>query len=279
MTVTDYTDYNTHQAHADAISNTGVPLLARPGNLVNFTGTVAFSSTVTIASNVAVSKIGYEIFLSFFAPASNQSICTVQLIWSDSVSGLVVLTDQWDFYAGSGTSSNAHVIRGSGPTKGDTLTVKVSQNASTITASFTIVMAQNSRVYLRDDWRTVSSGPVTGIGGSVLVFTAGNVLSTIDSAAVAAGASVTSWLPLYAGRVVINCTTTSGTSDMQALILGDTGFGGSFVPDQVVRGKTDANGNLLIVGAVFPRSQCKLQQVNNNAAAKDLLTFITVAEY
>lgn len=279
MTQTDYPDYQTPQAHADTISNTGVPLLARPAGLINQSGTVASGGTVTVASNLTVAKIGYEITLTWFAPATNQSIITMQLIWSDSVSGQVVITDEWDFYAGSGPVANAHIIRGTGPTKGDTLTVKATQNASTVTASYTIVMAQNSRIYAFDDWRTDTIGPVTGITGANGFDMQNGILASMDSVAVAAGANVIALLPLFAGRVVISCTTISGTSDMTTIIKCDTGAFASLLDDQVVRGKADANGNLVIVGAALPRAQCLIQQINNNAAAKDLLSFITVAPY
>lgn len=279
MTLTDYPDWQTPQAHADTISNTGVPLLARPASLVNLSGTVGSGLTATVASNLAIHKIGYEITVTAFAPASNQSIVTMQLIWIDSVSGQVVITDEWDFYAGSGPIANAHIVRGTGPTKGDTLTVKISQNVSTITASWTVVMAENSRVYLRDDWRTDSFGGATGITGTNGFDMQNGVIASMDSLAVAAGGNVIAALPLYAGRIVISCTTVSGVADMTTILLCNTGAFGSLNDNQVVRGKADANGNTLIVGAALPRAQCLIQQVNNNAAAKDLLSFITAAEY
>jgi hypothetical protein len=279
VSITDYPDYQTPQAHADTISNTGVPLLTRPDNLLNFTGTVGSGAAVVPLSLGIVSKIGYEIFLRFYAPGTNQSIITVQMQWSDSVSGQVVTTEEWDFYAGSGLITNAHIIRGAGPTKGDRLTVQVNQNASTVTASFTIIIAQNSRIYARDDWRTQSIGPVTGITGTNGFDAQNNIVASMDSLAVAAGGNVIALLPLFCGRVVISCTTTSAGADYTFFIRCDTGSFGSLADDQVVRGKTDANGNLVIVGAALPRAQCTVQQVNNNAAAKDLLTFITAAEY
>lgn len=279
VTVTDYTDWQTPQAHADDISNTGVPLLSRPDNLINFTGTVASGATVTVGSNIHISKIGYEIALTFYAPAAAASIDTVQLIWSDSVSGQVVVTDEWSFYAGSGPIANANIIRGTGQTKGDTLTVKVTQNVSTVTASFIIVMAQNSRIYSRDDWRTVAFGGVTGVTGANGDDMNNGIVVNMDAVAVAAGANVIAALPLYAGRVVINCTTTSGAADMTTIFLCNTGAFASLVDNQVVRGKADVNGNTLIIGAVLPRAQCLVQLINNNAAAKDLLCFVTAAEY
>lgn len=279
MTVTDYTDYNTHQAHADAISNTGVPLLARPVNLVNFTGTVATGATVTIASNVPVGKIGYEITNIFFAPATNQSLITMQLIWSDSVSGQQVITDEWDFYAGSGPLASAHIIRGTGPTKGDTLTVKVTQSASTVTASFTVVMAQNGRVYGRDDWRSVTFPPVTGFTVTNNAEMNNGVLGTNDNIAVAAGGQVTVLLPLFAGSVAVNTVTASATNDCTTVVSSPAAAFGSLTFAQIFGGRTDASGRLYIPKLVLPRAQCTLQQINNNAAAKDLFYSVLVAEY
>lgn len=276
--MTDYADYQTPQAHADTISNTGVPLLSRPGSLVNLSGTIISGGQATILSNKAITKIGYEITLIFFAPASNQSIISVKLVWSDSVSGQITETDEWDFYAGSGPLANAHIIRGTGKTKGDTLTVTALQNVSTVTASFTVVMAENGRVYDKDNWHTETCGPITGITSLAGIFMPGNIVASTDNLAVAPSGSVTQALPLYAGRIVVSATTTSGTSDMTLIILDNTGTGGGLSDNQVLRGKTDANGNLVITSAALPRSQCVIQLINNNAAAKDLLAFITAVD-
>ena len=279
MTITDYPDYQTPQAHADTISNTGVPLLSRPANVVNQSGTVVSGATATVALNQPISKIGYEIMCSVFAPATNQSLITVQMVWSDSVSGQTVVTEEWDFYAGSGPLANAHIIRGTGPTKGDTLTVKLSQSISTVTATYQVVMAQNSRVYSRDDWRSTTYPPVTGFTSIFNSDLINGVLGTADSLAVAAAGSVTYLLPLFSGKVAVNCITASNAADCSTIIHSPAAAFGSLTFDQIFGGRTDASGRLYIPQIALPRAQCTVQQINSNAAAKDLFVSLLATDY
>lgn len=278
MTQTDYPDWQTPQAHADTISNTGVPLLARPANLVNHAISLGPGSVDVFLINAPVSKIGYEISWSVFAPNTQAALLTCLLTWSDSVSGQQVIQEEWDFYAGSGTLGSAHVLRGSGPTKGDTLTVQVKNNAGAVTVTGTVVMAQNSRVYARDDWRSVTFTPVfgfTSIGNSDMQ---NGIIGSANNAAVAANGSVTLLLPLFSGKVALDVLTTSNAADCETSVIAVAAESGGMSQNTVFRLKTDATGRLYVPTLYLPRAQCTLLQTNLNAAAQSLLSALLVAE-
>jgi hypothetical protein len=278
VSVTDYPDYQTPQAHADTISNTGVPLLSRPAVLVNQAGAVNSNLAVIVLNKGVVSKIGYEISLTLYAAVTNQCLVTVTIAWIDSVSGQTVVQEEWDMYAGSGAVGAANVIRGTGPTKGDRLTIQIQQNQPAIPVNYIIVVTENSRIYQRDTWRTWLPFSVTGFTFIENSDPSNLVLGGNTYAAVAANGSVTRLLPFSSGDIALSFQSTSAAADCIAIIHAVSSMAGGLTMDNVYSGKTDSSGKLYVPKIALPRAQCTLQLVNQNAAAKDLIAFVTVAE-
>jgi hypothetical protein len=202
--MTDYPDWQTPQAHANTIAATGVPLLTKSTNIVNdINRSVPFGgASITIANRVSVTQIGYEIAITALisALAPTLPVLTVDMIWVDSVTSTTVGHETWNIPIGSSGAGSVHI--GTGPTKANQLTVKLSNNDSAQNATVTTVINQNSRVYARDDWRTES---FNAIPNAILPLhdQQGNTLADLLTSALPANGSQTRLLPLYSGRVSI----------------------------------------------------------------------------
>lgn len=149
-TPADFPDWQAPQAHATAISTTGVPLLTKSVLLLNalpaILGGLSYSS-----ATLSVSQTGYEIRVSGTIPsAATIPFFEVFLLWEDSTSGLTVATDSFIIPAVS--AGAGLLVRGTGPTKGDRVVVEVNNldPAQTLTAAVTVLL--NSRTYAGDDW-------------------------------------------------------------------------------------------------------------------------------
>ena len=202
---TDYADYATPQAHADHIFATGVPLYSKSVTVVNDVAHAVplGGGTVTVANLAPISQIGYEIAVTSLiaAGASTIPVLTVNMIWRDSVTNTVVGHETWNVVMGSAGNGSLHI--GTGPTKGNLLTVTVANNDSAANATVTTVVNQNSRVYNRDDWRTEEFNTIPNVA---IPFhdQQGNTLMQFLSGALGANGQVTRLAALYAGRVTIS---------------------------------------------------------------------------
>jgi hypothetical protein len=198
VTVVDYPDFATPQAHASAIAITGAPLLTLAGILqASNTFTIAGGATQTIGP-LTIMQLGYEIQLKLSIPAgATVPFVDVVMQWTDATGGSVMALERWMLPCGSAAN---YVITGTGPTKGSSLTVKLVNQDPAQTATVTVIILTNSRVYTRDRWitNTVVNVPTfTNPGGDPTR----EVLATMDAANCNAGATITRLIPPYAGDV------------------------------------------------------------------------------
>lgn len=278
MTVTDYPDYGTSQDHATKISQTGVPLLTKSTNIVNdLLHNIPFGgSAVVIANKVAVSQIGYEIavtaLISNLAPTL--PVLTVEMIWNDSTSATVVSHETWNIPIGSSSTGSLHI--GTGPTKGNQLTVRLSNNDSAQNATVSTVVNQNSRVYLRDDWRTEQFNVIPN-ATLPLHDQQGNTLLDFLSASLGALGSVSRILPLYAGKVTIAFSSAvSKTGSLQITNLDPVVSSAGIYLLLAIPG----SNNTQVVTVTLPRAVCQLTLADtSNTAGNSLQTMIIVEEY
>lgn len=276
--VTDYPDWQTPQAHATQISVTGVPLLTKSTNIINDVNrNVPFGGgKVTIASNVGVTQIGYEIaitaLISSLAPTL--PILTVDMTWTDSVSSTVVGHETWNVPIGSSGAGSLHV--GTGPTKGNLLTVKLANNDSAQNATVTTVVNQNSRVYGRDDWRTESFNAIPN-ATLPLHDQQGNTLLDFLSASLGALGSVSRILPLYAGSVSIAYSSAvSKTGTLQLTNL-DPAVGAAGIYTLLT---IPASNITQLAKVSLPRAVCNLTLADtSNTSGNSLQAMIIVDEY
>lgn len=146
--VTDYPDNSPHYATAQQVSQTGVPLLAKSGNLVNHSGTIT-NPVKYDTGKLTVSQIGYEFqFTGVINAASTSPFVEINVTWTDSVSGLV--TGNETYYPPCASAAPGFTLIARGPTKGDTVEVTIANNDDLHTITFTYILVEHSRVYQKD---------------------------------------------------------------------------------------------------------------------------------
>lgn len=273
---TDYPDWQTPQANADKIASTGVPLLTKATSTVTANNTnVPFGGTVQVANKVSITQPGYEISVTakISASAPTLPILTVELIWHDSVSGTTVGHEKWNVPMGSTFNGSVHT--GTGPTKGDQLTVNLTNNDSAQAATVTTIINQNSRVYLRDDWRTEAfNSPPNGV--PPLHDQYGNQLGSLVTGSLSGGGSVTRLLALYAGRVTVTFgSTVSKQGTLQITQLDPAQLNGELALLEITQ---DNYTN--VVSLSLPRAACTFTLTDTSGSSGNILqAFFIVDEF
>lgn len=277
MTVTDYPDWQTHQANANAIAATGVPLLTKSTNLLNDVAhSIPFGGApVTIANNLVVTQIGYEINVT--AKISNAAptlpILTVDMVWTDTTGSETVSHEQWNIAIGSSGVGSIHI--GTGPSKGNRLTVELSNNDSAQNATVTTVINQNSRVYTRDDWRTESFNTIPN-AITPLHEQQGNTLANFLTSVGALGSN-TRILALYAGRVTIAYgSTVSKAGTLQVTNLDPAVNAASIYLLLPIPTGTNQT-NIAVVS--LPRAACTFTLADTSNGANTLQAMFIIDEY
>lgn len=244
---------------ANNISTTGAPPIILSTSSIN-TGTqvIAASGTYTNPART-IGQPGYEIFVQVkSAAASTAPFVQVVLQWVDSVTGQVVGTDHW-YLAGGNAAFQLYY--GTGPTKGNQLNLSVNNIDAANSTSISVILLQNSRTYVRDDWRNQTYlTPPTFTNG-----TQDNAGNCVFSAfpALAANGTVTRLMPVYSGVVQACFLTAAGTASFSVnanpQAAGNTP---NLSAGNVYFSNTIAANSFANVGFVLPRSPCELILVN-----------------
>lgn len=259
---------------AAQIALSGVSLLARPTVIANrAAAAIAGSGTATLGP-FAVTQIGYEIGLTLqTGGGATFPFTAVTLTWTDSVSGLVVAQETWTL---GGSTAAPQAFCGTGPSKGDTLTITAVNLDPLSAVTFAATVTQNSRAYVRDDWRQLTGGVIPGFTnasynrpGNVLLSAAFNVNAGVQAPARIIG--------FYAGRVALSSwSQNSLAGTWQVLDIGDSNVGN--VP--VAGGSFQASGiPANPVSFPLPRSQCALVITNTAAANGTYAVNVLIDEY
>lgn len=191
---------------------------------------------------------------------------SILVTWEDGMSGDGLDRQLWQAYAG--TVAGPHYIDGSGPTKGGTMVVKITNNAaSAVTLAWFIIIDETSFSYSRHDWRTDDVFSFNPTGWSTAhVDMIGGVLASEVNRGLAAGATDIFILPLYSGRVRIHVdgNVTSGTQ-LEFLIQAD---GEVSLPNPPIVLDQQLPTTLATeIDAWLPRSQCTIRVANHRATA------------
>lgn len=275
MTSVDFADDQPHIAHANAIAVTGVPLLSLATSIFNvstLTSIPAGGSLTIPGGPFTINQIGYELFVKVLANAAAAfPFVRVVLTWSDSVSGNVVSTVKGSLSAGSPTSQT---VQGTGPTAGDTLSVTVFNDDTTVAVQVAMSMVQNSRVYVRDDWRNGPMQPIPNLTRGNYSLDSGvlvNVTTTTN-----AGITAARTIGLYAGLVSV---TFSGTQAYQLQIQAHNGEVSTLIPTIVFETiVAPAAGGLVQLTAQLPRCVSELVWTNNGGAAGSFTGTVCLGE-
>lgn len=259
---------------AASLSALGIPLLTKSTNVFNqLNATLGAGSFVTFGP-ASIGQIGYHTFIQARenAPGTQHLTIQVDVTWTDSGTGLTVAQDTFYFLPSS--SANFHQVIGDGPSKGDTVSVRITNNDS-VPVTYSFALNQNSRVYATDTWRTMGQMPTlpgfTGPGQD----TPGLVLCDVSQSMVAAQV-VLRPIALYTGPVGVlldvrgaisgNATFNILTEDPKTQNLGE------------VYSVVSAAGVRTYVQVNFPNSQCYVQCTNQGTATGIIGWFLTALE-
>lgn len=291
----DFPDWQAPQAHANAIGVTGVPLTAFKTIIASNVGGLNIPANSTVAlptptTSYGIGQVSYEFLFTLFSAAAAAPVIGIELVWSDSVTGLLTWDEQYFVFAGRNLAG-AHSISGRGPSKGDRLQVNISNNSATA-ATAVFVLQQTSRPYSREFWQTVQQAGFANPVFNGLAYAAGNMSAKTlcsQSQLVAAAGNNVFVLPLYTGLVHLYFRSTDGTlannewrivCDSDQNDAGDTNrllvFAGAsgFAP-------YGSNFQSAFTLANYPlrNAQTKVQMLNHNATtAATHLMHVTAAE-
>lgn len=257
----------------------GVPLTNLHNSLLNQNSTTLAPLTST-STSVTFTQVGYEFIISLRMPAATTvPWIEVQLIWSDSATGLVLWMDNMKLPAGN-SSLGPNEFIGRGPAIGDTLQIQIgnADPAQTLTYFYSIFqISQNVAGY-----STMRSNMPSGVGFSVPGYT---VPDFYDPAAlilgarnpnIAAGATDNTLLPMHKGKARFYADTSSGAADLQVLLFVEgIGVGSQRLLEQI----SNNQGFLGPTEIVLPGYPVQVGLTNNNAAAKTLRYMMMIEEY
>jgi hypothetical protein len=278
MTIVDYGDYATPQAHANAIAITGAPLLALPTNAYNPTQQTLAPGASFSSPNITLTQISYDVFVAVqnHTSASAVSYAQIHMQWFDVTTGQILRRERWFIQAGPNGSTQQ--VSGYGPTKGSYLVVGMSNAASSAdTVDIQFQLVQHSRPTFRDDWRTVVwPGTMPGTPTTANNDIAGGTIFACQATNLAASGVLTFILPLFFGTVGIRLNTTSGTSDAECAIqtVADTVGGNQTIFDEI----SNSNGKANSISGM-PRCNCLLTLTNKNAATQSLNASAVLIDY
>lgn len=206
MTVSDYPDWQTPAAHASQIAITGVPLLRFTNNLGNAAGaTIAGAANVALLAFTAINQPGYEVTIVASMPAGTGTVpfLHVELEWLDTASNIQVAKRDIVVTCGPGTANSlTYYLRG--PMHGNQFSVRVINLDPAVVATVSWTANEISHVYEHDEaiQFMYHGTPPNGFTNPAGVPTANLVAYT--AASLAASASNTFLMALYAGDVILN---------------------------------------------------------------------------
>ena len=150
MTIQDYPDFQTPQAHATQIAATGVPLLRMTNNLANdFNVTLAGGASMGLLTGAVINQPGYEITIQASMPSGTGTVpfIQVELLWWDGATGLFGARRDVVVTCGNGSSNQlTYYLRG--PMCADRFVVNAVNLDPAVTATLTWTISSTSHVYL-----------------------------------------------------------------------------------------------------------------------------------
>lgn len=204
MSVADYPDYATPQAHATAIAGTGVPLLASPAGLITLNGQNIAAAGQYQSPVTPVAQTGYTTYVNVsFPAAATVPFVEVTLDWIDSATATLVAEDHY-FLAGN-TSGIGLVTFGSGLAKGNELQLTIANLDPAQAVTVAMHMNQDSvpRLIERWYWRNtlVNGSTVPGLTLASLPDDE-SCLGILNSALIPAAGNASYLFGMAPGRVI-----------------------------------------------------------------------------
>lgn len=255
----DYPDFSPHVAQAEQIANTGVPLLTFGNVVFNNSFVVAGGSSHSIPQQ-AMAQPGYEVIVEITSnPASTSPFAEVQLQWAINPAAVGTNTDTFVCVGGT-TPAGGWFTVGTGPSKGNAVTVEVINLDATHSITVQLTVINNSRVYGRDDWRW--NAP-TDIGGSIPGFTLATLTPDesvlgMGNDTIAGSGSIDHIVGMYSGRIKVGLNMAAGT-------LAQITFNVQALPTTYYQGNNPIIGGVppgLVFEIAGPRGPLRLRIIN-----------------
>jgi hypothetical protein len=231
----------------------------------------------TVISAAGISQQGYEISFGLQNNGGGGSSPFVQidLLWTDSATGQTVARERWYCaYAFPGPYN----YMGTGPTKGDTLQLTMSNLASAGSGTTSVVnfsLVQNSRTYPRDDWRSQATMSVPTFTSATYDQFSNVLFSTAPT--VGGSSNTKRILPLYSGAVQISFVP-GGTNNGHFVVNNEGGFAAGNLTAQTVYESNPGTNNAVDPIVFLPRAVCSITLFNDVAGAVTLSANGTIAE-
>lgn len=269
---TDYPDYATPQAHANAIAGTGAPLLTLSSGMLD-TGnvTIAAGASATVLNGFPITQLGYDVNLNLQEQvAGTAGPLQVEMDWIDALTGLRTAREHWNILPG--TPGNAHQVVGTGPTKGDKLTVVVTNN-DTVAITYRLIILQNSRLYPVDFWRTDALPGFSGFN-VVDADVPSGLVAWLSQAVAATGGTYQAVMPLFAGQVHLHFESSSSSNDAEVQIFPQILHPNVAVYDEYTAPSPSGNLDDFLI---LPRTQCRVVVTNHGSALQTLRVWMVAA--
>jgi hypothetical protein len=242
----------------------GVPLIIGATPLLQQAGVVNLGPGVTdTLGPFTVGQIAYETY--FEAQETVQgpigsggtpgAVITITLSWRDSATGLQLGLEAYNVVPAAPSSVQPHIVHGRGPSRGDQLTVTITNNDSVNVAVLATVL-ETSRVFSAAQWQTSQPSGVTFTG-----FTTPNYYpATKTIADTQPNNTAVRILPLYTGQAKI--LVVAGVGSLNVII-------NTLDPAAPALGQIYESGPLAAnsrnyADIVFGNSQCTLSLVNTD---------------
>ena len=260
---------------ATAITLSGLPLITKSNVLLSQLAQPLAATGVFTSSVLSITQSAYHIFFQAVdnVAGTQHRTIQIQLTWMDSTTGDTVQIDTYYMLPGA-SGGNPHKIVGDGPTKGDQCQIQITNNDSAA-VTYTFTIAQSSRTFARDTWRTLGTLPAA----------TGFVLGASDMPALVmedtnpspnAGQTINRQLPMFTSAVGIlfnplgaisgNATLNIVSEDPNAQNLG-------FMYSNIIAG-----GQRSYTQVFLGNSECYLQIINNGTNAGNIGVAIIAEE-
>lgn len=267
MSITDYPDWQTPQAHATAISITGAPLLRLTNNLGSGAAvTIAGGASSTFLAATAINQPGYELTIEAYMPASSGTLpfLHVQIIWEDTATGIKIAKRDVVVACGNAVANVlTYYIRG--PMHGGKMMITCANLDPAVTATITWSANATSHVYEEDN--AIQYG-YTGTAPNGFAWPAGVPTANLiayESASIAASGSVSFLCALYAADIILNIDNLPSTLPVQVQLFDSPGYitgtaGSPFFGASVAAGASQS------IPLTFPYSPITVKVANLSTA-------------
>lgn len=231
------------------------------------------SGATTTFGPFQITQAGYAIAFGLSTQAAaTHPFVTFDMQWSSSATGQRVARERWMPASGNIQTQSYY---GTGPTKGDTLQVQVSnQDNHAVSLDFFSILG-DSRQYNRDDWRQDTQPNSVGFTAGTYEQAAGILMAT--SPTVGATSNTKRLLPLYSGLVFVNFIP-AGTNNGHFTINDEGAMNTSAGLAAQTLFQSNSNNNPQNLSCVLPRSVCSITLFNDGSSSGSLSAQVTVQE-